>query len=76
MKEACFVLILVGWICSKIRDLKAWWLFLPVWKASEKWRNANQEGIADLIKLIKKCKMLGLKSNMYKKLFGETGNRL
>lgn len=47
-----------------------------MWKESEKWRNANQEGIADLIKLIKKCKMLGLKSNMYKKLFGETGNRL
>lgn len=63
MKEACFVLIFVGCISPGLgKHMHAG--FLSVWKNPGKQRNANQGGIADLIKFINKWKVLGLKSNI------------
>lgn len=44
-------------------------IFLPVGKELDPWRKANQGGKADLIKFIKKWKVLRLKFDMGTKLF-------
>lgn len=67
MKEACFDFDWLNFFQGKRH--KSMMIFLPVGKELDPWRKANQGGKADLIKFIKKWKVLKLKFDMGTKLF-------